>query len=451
MGELVRLQEIDQFKKISRVPKEAVTSEILNNVRMLNERSELEPMLRGILGDPTETPHGPTEIADILTNKIILRGKPTNTAFVLKGKSFKQVQSAGVSHQFVRLRQLPGLGLIILVAVGNIQDDAKRDFFQVAEDGDYDYLIIEALDCARLLLAYKKICQYDGTPYGPEGECRQGHKQDKGVELKIRVEEGLHFEKHKISDLSHSGARRLSATVLVFPCYSREVMREIIKDATEQVRVIRNYRNDQVTKQWQDTDAHVVWLFLAGSLQDLRNNNWLARSQWISPNLDQEMWPLTLDASEFYEGIAIAWNQSYDEMRDFYEKHSVDKGEALRMLEPLINKATEVGCMIADSFDSVDRGDMEEHFLIADIAQKADMIQFIENSASNLPFPPEDIKDYDERAQSLVAHLGNMALYYSTSGLETWPQAIRINLMRATVTDFRKDLERLIFEKEKLH
>jgi hypothetical protein len=44
-----------------------------------------------------------------------------------------------------------------------------------------------------------------------------------------------------------------------------------------------------------------------------------------------------------------------------------------------------------------------------------------------------------------------MALYYSDRGLETWPEENRTSLMRDSVRDFRSDLKRLEFEREKLH
>lgn len=453
MGKLVRLQEIDQFCEVVSVPKEAITSEILDNVKILNEPNELEPMLRDILGDLTETPHGPTEIADILTTKILLRGNPTIAAFVLKGKSFKQVRSTDIAHQVLRLQRLPGLGLIALVAVGNIQDDARRDFFQVAKNIGCDYLIIDSVDCARLFLAYQKICPIDGTPYNSEGICRCGHGQDKTLELKIRIRDGLCHEITSLRDLSNRGVRRLSANVLVNSRYDRESLRVICKAVTEKVRITKPfYKNQAVKSNWRSTDAQVVWLYLTGSLQDLRNANWLGRTQWISQDLDKKNRPITLcPVSEVYDGIAIAWNESYDEMHKFYEEHSVDKAEALRALEPLIDKATELGIRIIDFFEAVERDDNEELALIGHINKEMAVIEALEKTAYNLPFPPEDIKDYDTQAQSLIAHLSNMAIYFSSRGVSTWPYINRVHLMRSEVEAFRRTLERLAFEREKLN
>ena len=144
MGRLIKIQDLDQFCEVVNIPGAAITADILESVRQLDERQDLEPMLREVLCDPTETPHGPTEIADILTTKVRVRGEQRLAAFVVKGKSFAKVRSKDIDHQIIRLRQLPNLGVMALVAVGHIQDSAQRDFLQMAKDAGCDYLIIEA-------------------------------------------------------------------------------------------------------------------------------------------------------------------------------------------------------------------------------------------------------------------------------------------------------------------
>ena len=129
----------------------------------------------------------------------------------------------------------------------------------------------------------------------------------------------------------------------------------------------------------------------------------------------------------------------------------MDKGRALALLEPLVARARAVGMRIADWCDKRVDGDQDENALIGRIRAVSSEIDMITDAASNLSFPPQDVKAYDRRAQSLFAHLGNMALYYSERGVATWPMKDRMLLMRHTVNDFRADLQRLEFEKEKLH
>ena len=451
MGRLIKINDLDQFREVVHVAEDEITRDVRDSVQQLDERRTLEPMLREVLYDPTETPHGPTEIADILTTKIRVRGEQRLAAFVIKGRSFAKVRSKDIGHQVIRLRTLPDLGVMALIAVGHIQDDAQRDFIRMAKDANCDYLIVDVIDLARLLVAYEKICPFDGTPFGPDGSCHRGHKQEEGTSLKVRGQRGNHYDIPRLHDVSHGGARRLSATVLVSPDRDREALREIIREATCQVRESSYHRNDLLRRRWRNSHAHVVWLFLAGDLRDVQDVNWLARTQWIDPKLAATMRPLELSASEYLDSIAVSWNDSYVRMREFYREHSVDKGGALADLEPLTLQAGRVGCCITNWFGAFESGNLDEPELLARIRAISPEIDAITDKASNLRFPPQDVIDYQNRAQSLFSHLNNMALYYSESGVTTWPEKNRTVLMRGTVKDFRADLRRLEFEREKLH
>ena len=160
---------------------------------------------------------------------------------------------------------------------------------------------------------------------------------------------------------------------------------------------------------------------------------------------------MELAASEHVDSIAVAWNESYKKMQRFHREHAVDKGNALAHLEPLVAQATHVGNQVAGWFDRLESGDLDEKTLIARVRAVSSEIDTISDQASNLSYPPQDVRDYDARAQSLFGHLGNMALYYSESGVTKWPAKNRRFLMRSTVKDFRADLQRLEFEREKLH
>lgn len=394
MGNLIKIQDLDQFRDILNIREDLITREVLKGVRRLDERQSLEPMLREVLFDPTQTPHGPTEIADILTTKVRVRGEQRLAAFVVKGRSFAKVRAQEIGYQIIRLRTLPNLGVMALVAVGDTQDSARRDFIQVAKDGNCDYFIIDRIDIARLLLAYEKVYPSDGTPYGLNGSCENDHERDEGITLQVRTQGGLHYDIPRLHDVSHWGARRLTATVFVNPYFDREALREVIRKATRQVRQSSYYRNERLERRWRNSHAHVVWLFLGADHRDVQDTNWLARTEWIDPKLDRTMRPSEMSGAECLDGIAISWNESYAAMREFYRKHSADKGEALAELEPLVLRTARVGCRITDWFKEFENGGLDEPTLIARIRAVSSKIDAIRNKASNLRSPPEDVSDY---------------------------------------------------------
>src|SRR5262249_21935396 len=119
---LIPLDDIQSFREVRAYPASNISPELIDAVQKLDEREELEPFLRSILTDVGNTPHGPAEIVDILTHKLVYRGTPTLSAFILKGRSFQTVRPKDISHQIYRLEKIDGLGIAVLAYTGTILD-----------------------------------------------------------------------------------------------------------------------------------------------------------------------------------------------------------------------------------------------------------------------------------------------------------------------------------------
>lgn len=451
MGRLIRIHEIDEFSEIKTIPDAAINQTILSNIRNLDEKSEMERFIREILYDPNKTPHGPTEIADILTTRVHVRGDKRLAAFVLKGKSSRMVSSRDATHQFAKLRQVQELGLMVFGAVGSIQDDAQRDFVQAAIDAGCNYLIIDAHDWARLFIAYEKICPQDGTPFDDTGTCKNGHLRDEGLPLEMEVREKIRHTIKNQQDVSHAGAKRYSATILLDQHYPKDVIRTIIQEATEKLKYSNYYRNERVKARWGKTSAHVVWLYIAYDLEDIQNANWVCRTYWIDPSLREDMRPHGLNGNEKLGDIEILWNDDYKLHKDFLESHYGTKEEVLEAIYPILNEMVKLGKQAIDYFEKYHRGNISEDEFISKMRKMEPRVTELYLQLGNIPIPPEDCKDYDQACQNIFATIDDMFLYYSKRRLETWPKQNRDWLMQNTVKRFYEDWRTIEFEEGKIH
>jgi len=451
MSRLIKIHEIDEFSGAKAIPDGAISEEILLNIKNLDEKKEIEPFIREILYDPNETPHGPTEIADILTSHVHVRGEKRLAAFVLKGKSFRKVTSRDVTHQFAKLRQVPNLGLMIFLAVGNIQDDAHRDFVLNAIDARCDYLIIDAQDCARLFIAYEKICPKDGTAYDESGTCQKGHQLDDGLTLEMEVRERARYNIVKQRDLSHAGAKRYSATILLDRHYTREVIRTIIQEATEKLKYSNYYCNEQLKACWGKTPAHVIWLFIASDPEDIQNVNWFCRTSWIDPSLPEHMRPIGLNGNERLGDIEILWNDEYKPYKDFYESLSGTKEQVLDAINPILEEMVTLAKRAIMHFEEYRRRELSESEFISKMQEMEPKVTELLLKSDNIPEPPLDCKDYDQACRLVFATISALFLYYSKKGLETWSKKNRDFLMQDDIKRFYNGLERIKFEENKLH
>jgi hypothetical protein len=146
------LLAVDNFDAVRSIAPRDVASDAIATIRSLDEKEEIEPWVQSILHDTNRTSHGPSEIVDIFTHKLSVRGKPGLAAFILKGKSFPTVRPVHVSHQIFRLERLQDLSFAILGASGNVLDEVREQFVSTAKRLHCDYSILDAHDLARLLL-----------------------------------------------------------------------------------------------------------------------------------------------------------------------------------------------------------------------------------------------------------------------------------------------------------
>ncbi len=317
MTNLLRLEDIDEFGLVRRIPRESITDAVLTGIRQLHEIHHIEPFLRSIIPDKTETPHGPQEIGDIVTTHLTTsQGKTLFAVFINKGRATQRVRSTDVSHQVSRVRrEMPGVNLIALLAVGNIYDNSKADLIQAAIDSRADYMIVDAWDVARLFIAYQKACPKDGSPF-KDGHCPQcGVSADEPVELTFNVHEALRYEFLNLNDVSHAGAKRYRANVLTDPHYKKPAVREIIKEATWALRQSEYYRSPITERHFGVQEADCVFLFVYVDLHDVLLTNWLCRTQWIRPDLPKKFRPSEWQGDEFLGNILINWNAHYQVRR----------------------------------------------------------------------------------------------------------------------------------------
>jgi superfamily II DNA or RNA helicase len=236
---LFNLLAVDNFEAVRGIAPRQIAAGAIATVRDLDEKEEIEPWIQAILYDTNRTPHGPSEIADILTHKLRVKGIDGLAAFILKGKSFPTVRPTHVAHQIFRLERLQGLNFAIFAASGNILDEAKEQFIAIAQRLDWEYAIFDAHDLARLFTAFGFICPRDGERIRG-GRCTCGYSpgnrtsnllqrdalQELGTTHDLRQEAGVIIlptasGKTRIAVID---VHRVAAQMCVYVAHSHEIL-----------------------------------------------------------------------------------------------------------------------------------------------------------------------------------------------------------------------------------
>ena len=445
MAKPLRISEIHEFSEVGRIPDAAITDEIISNVADLDERTQLEPWVQDIIRSHDQTPHGPTEIADIISTRVIVGGRPTYTAFILKGKSFQKVRARDVAHQITRLRRLRGLELAVLAAVGDIQDDVYDEFIHQAWELGCNYLVVPKFDLARLLIAYDKICSKDGLPL-EDGVCPNGHSQRQELLLNYPVKEDASWKEFKLRDLSHGLAKRLSATILTDRHYPQDVLRTIIVEVIQRVRTDPYLRNEMVRARWDDTPAHVVWIDIGFDIEDINRCNWVSRACWIDPDLGEEYRPHWPYDSEVHESIMIYWNSDYHAMKEYWSAHTGRKHEVIDCVEGIFERVQPILVLLDQAFTAFLQGAVKEQSLKELVQRNREDADNLYGQACNCPQAPQECVDYRQQFQNIMASFHNLFLLYlneRTAENSTW-------LFNQYLSDLKEIMPKFEYEREKL-
>lgn len=440
----IRLEDIEEFEIASRLQRSAITDAILNRVRQLNETHEIEPFLREIIFDKTATPHTSTEIADILTTHITCAGKPYLAAFVNKGKSYPKVTSKEIAHQLVRLQDIPRIGLAILLAVGDIHDDAKKVLIQVAGNINAEYMIIDAIDVARLFISYHKICPNDGTPYS-NGKCDKcGSLVSDKIELTLRTYEEPCYTILSQSESGKGLMKKYSVEVLTDPHYSKPTLREVIKKSTQEM--LHNNAKKQTTK------AGRIYSFVYLDLRDRQHANWICRTLWINSDLPESRRPCDLGGNEQLGEIEIDWNPRYGTMHDYFINISnyESKNECIDKMNHFFRKVEEIkqiGDRYIEEYDNVRlQKDQFQRFM----EEKEIIAGKILSEMGNQKFPPLECAECDLSLQLMTCRAHDIFLPFANWGKADWNWIQKLWLMRNAQKGYEEDKTRFLYELKKI-
>jgi hypothetical protein len=252
-------------------------------------------------------------------------------------------------------------------------------------------------------------------------------------------------------DLSHATAKRYEARVLLNKKLSRGEIVQVIARATGEFREREYYRSDLTQDAWRGKKANVVWLFVFPSLEDEKNTNWLCRSQWIDPSLDDRFRPTKMTGISIGEDLVIDWSENYQSMARWRSSVTFSKEEHLRHVEnilPSIKVKANEAIQLTKAYH--ERGiDATGYVKRMKVLQgEIDALYF---QGTEIGGAPLECKDFSEKFQSLIAFADNIVLPFSETGLKTWAVNNRDFLVQDAIKHYGESLAEMGYEYRKLH
>lgn len=256
---------------------------------------------------------------------------------------------------------------------------------------------------------------------------------------------------HKLEDLSNVGAKRYSAIIMINDDYTKEQLKEFILKITDEIKKRKYYKNNMVKNRFLNKEADVVWLFIARDLLDINTANWICRTSWISKDLEDNYKPLSLSGNDSVEDVEIIWNEAYESYKKYYKESQGTKEEVLEDINNIIPKAIQYANIAVDNFEKYTNGLISGVDLIKVMQDRQKEVNDLYIKFTDIPLPPEDLKNYMNICSNIISTIDNMFLYYSERGINTWDSKSRNWQMERFIREFKETLPILEYEKKKIN
>lgn len=264
-------------------------------------------------------------------------------------------------------------------------------------------------------------------------------------------ESGSRYNVLEVKDVSHGGAKRYSADLLVNDTLNKHEIRQIIRAETEILKAKEIYRNKQTENQWRGVPAHVVWLFLFTSREDAADYNPFCRSEWISDTLSPQFSPTRLKGNDAIDDIVIDWPQDYEAKRKLYDRFRISRDDYLHQAGEILASLKSPVDQAITLTKRMEAGELAYDKYVAEMKNIEPEITALDEQAGNIGKPSLELNPFAEIFRSLVGYAFNITLPFSERGLAKWERRNRQLLVSQAIKYYLQEQERVEAEIHNLY
>jgi hypothetical protein len=267
----------------------------------------------------------------------------------------------------------------------------------------------------------------------------------------VRLKDAAEFQMVRIKDMSTPTAKRYSAFLIVGNDVERAAVHQLVAKATEQLKVESYQRPGPMRELWADKPAHVIWTYVGGSMEDIDQGNWVCRSLWVDPNVEQALSIHPLGGDERVNGIEFIWNHDYDAHKKFVAAHRTSKGEVLGSVEQLANSLLRFADFAKDKFAKFTQNAMSETHLAGLLQADCDEVRELYQACSYIPPGPPDTHEAVEMCGLLGGSVDELFDSYSVRWMKERTATQRRIRFETAMSTLQGDLRKWEVACEKVH
>lgn len=218
-----------------------------------------------------------------------------------------------------------------------------------------------------------------------------------------------HYTVTSLNDDSHSGARRISAKILVesTQARSRFSMKNMIPSIIEKLKHSDYYKNDRSKDTHRDKPADVVFIFFYDGIQQVDRGLTFCRAIWNSTECSFPLKPFKPD--EIVDDIEIIWDKDYSALSDFIPSNEMPKGLYLEVADRAFNESRQLFNTLDGKFQQYEK--MRNYIRFKEeVLFLGSELDNLSNSQLNMGFPPLECQHVDSLISGIIIFLHNILI-----------------------------------------
>jgi hypothetical protein len=273
----------------------------------------------------------------------------------------------------------------------------------------------------------------------------------KTASLPLQLKDSAGFETVRIKDMSNSTAKRYSAFLIIGQEVERATIHQLVAKATEQLKAESYQRPGPMKELWADKPAHVIWTYVGRSMEDIDQGNWVCRSLWVDPKVEQTLSIHPLGGDEKINGIEFIWNSHYDAHKKFVSEHRASKGEVMGRIEELANALIGYGVIAREVFAAFSRKEITESEMAGKFQMHSEEVRELYLSCSDVPFGPPDCNEVADLCGLLGGSVDELFDAYSVRWIKERTEVQRRVRFETALSTLQRDLKKWEVAWEKVH
>ena len=234
----------------------------------------------------------------------------------------------------------------------------------------------------------------------------------------------------QLDDISHAAAKRYSAHVLLNSDFPKNYVRSLASEITKQLGHGTWLRNPELEKRFEECPADVVWLFMCRTIDDSKQSNWLCRTQWISPTLDNRFQPTSITSGVTPGEIGIVWSDMRGTMERFALERELSKGDAVSAVTNMMKQVDQHIGHNLQAIESFIEAPCPDHAALPELRIQADHARDLYFRGNEIGIPPLELSDLMTAFDSVLASFDNAFMLFAEN-LETTESCRRAAILAA--------------------